>query len=113
MIVCIRFSACSKAMFAGALEDVLGDLDAVGQERVLRRDLGATDGLAVVERRQAVHELHPRVTRGRHQRGVHLEGQQQLDALAPRLDGSPIDTQTSVWMKSTPVDGLDRVVGDA
>ena len=84
-MVCIRFSACSKAMLAGLSKTSSVTSMPLDKVRVLRGDLGADDGLGVVERRQAMHELHPRIACRRHQLGVHLEGEQHVDPVAPRL----------------------------
>ncbi len=65
------------------LEHVVGHFDAVFQVRILFGDLFADLGVAVVEGRQAVHELGTRVAGGFHQVGVDLIRQQLLDALGP------------------------------
>ena len=66
LIVCIRFSAWSNTIERRRLEDLVGDLHPVEAE--LLEDLLADLGLAVVEGRQAVHELDARVAGRRHQR---------------------------------------------
>ncbi len=40
-----------------------------------------------MERRQAVHETHPRITAGSHQIGIDLVGHEQTDTLLPGLGG--------------------------
>ena len=56
LIVCMRFSACSKAMLHLRFEDLVGDFEPV-VDAVSLGDLLADRGLGVVERRQAMHEL--------------------------------------------------------
>src|SRR3954466_5913594 len=69
------------------LEDILGDLDAVREVRVLRGDLCTDLRLAIVERGETVHELHPGIACRTHQFGVDLKREKHVDAVAPRLDG--------------------------
>ena len=59
LIVCIRFSAWSQTIDPLGLEDVVRDLHAVQPEPLVH--LLADLGVAVVEGRQAVHELDRRV----------------------------------------------------
>ena len=63
------------------LEDLVGHLEAI--ETIGLEDLLADRGVAVVERRQAVHEPHVRVLRTTHDVHVHLIGLEQVDALLP------------------------------
>ena len=60
LIVCRRFSAWSNTMLAERLEDLVGDLEAVGHAGALH-DLPPDGGVRVVVRGQAVHELGARV----------------------------------------------------
>ena len=85
LIVCSRFSASSKTSEAGDSKTSSVTSSAVQPE--LLEDLLPDLRLGVVERRQAVHELHVRVAGQRHRLGVHLVGQEQLDALRPDLVG--------------------------
>jgi hypothetical protein len=63
------------------LEHLVGHLQAV--HSVLLEDVLADLRLAVVERRQAVHELHRRVARPGQHGAVHLIGGECVDALGP------------------------------
>ena len=81
LIVCIRFSAWSNTIDRSDSKTSFGDLEPVEAE--LLEDLLADLGVAVVERRQAVHELHLRVAGLRHQLGVDLVRLEQLDPLVP------------------------------
>ena len=85
LIVCMRFSASSKTSDAGDSKTSSVTSSAVQPE--LLEDLLADLGVRVVERRQAVHELHVRIAGQLHRLGVHLIGEQQRDALLPDVVG--------------------------
>ena len=83
MIVCMRFSACSNAIFVSELEHLLGDLH--GGDAELLVNIAPHLRLEIVERGETMHELGARIAGGLHQVGVDLIWLEQLDPFRPDL----------------------------
>lgn len=94
-MVCIRVLGLFERDVRGALENVIGDLDAVAQMRILCGDLRSHLGLAVVERQQ----LCMNFTRGLAAAAISSlltwNGSNSSMRRPQVSTGSPIDTQTS------------------
>ncbi len=87
LMVCSRFSAWSNTMEAG--DSKTSSVTSSASDPALVVDLLPDLGLGVVQRGQAVHELHRGVPGGRHRLRVHLVGQQRVDAGVPLLGRLP------------------------
>ena len=85
LMVCIRFSAWSKTI--ECLDSKTSSVTSSASSPVFWKSSSPTSVSPVVEGRQAVHELDVRVAGLVEQRSVDLVGQQQVDALLPRLLG--------------------------
>ena len=95
LIVCIRFSAWSKTIERS--DSKTSSVTSRPSSPKLLEDLLADLGVAVVEGRQAVHELHRRVAGARDQRrALTWYGVRSLIRSSQTLLSSPIETQTSV-----------------
>ncbi|KGW79196.1 hypothetical protein Y046_3834 [Burkholderia pseudomallei MSHR2990] len=92
---------------ARRFEHFVGDFDTVLQVRIALGDLLADLRLAVVERRQAVHEARARIARRFDQLAVHLIRQERVDPLVPGLDGL---AHRHPHVGVDEVDALDRFV---
>ncbi len=86
LIVWSRFSAWSNTMLAGDSNTSPVTSRPFGHAGVLHH-LAPDGRVRVVERGQAVHELHPAVAGRVEQRPVHLVRLQELDPLVPDVLG--------------------------
>ena len=101
LTVCRRFSAWSSTMLACDSKTTPGDFEAAAHARVLH-DLTPDSAVRIVERRQAMPELHLGVPRLLQERGVDLVGVSRATRSFHTSLALPIDTHTSVCTKSTP-----------
>ena len=110
-MVCSRFSAWSNTMLASDSKTSPVTSRPSLHAGVLHHLL-PDDGVRVMERRQAVHELDPRLTGALQQRGVHLVRLEQWDPLVPHvLRLAHRDPHIGVH-EVHPGNGLADVVGD-
>ena len=104
LMVCIRFSAWSNTI--GAVDSNTSSVTSIPSMPKRLVDLLADLGLAVVERGQAVHELHGWIAGRARSVGVDLVRHQELDPLVPdRLGLAHRDPDVGV----EEVDALDAL----